>query len=222
MTGSADPWRSTRTPRPRGSAGRPAGSADARSPSIPPRAGMVSRASWWQPASASRKTAERRYSRSAPLMTTTPAIPPSYDHGAGDRPLLGETIGENFNQIATAHAHREALADLSTGRRWTYAELAGRSSRSRPGRLPAGPAAAARAHPADHHDHRTHRGKHQTPAPAAAQQQNRRSTSPNDWPAPSQRVHGESRRPGAEGGELLLRISLPGLPILCARLRLGR
>ena len=26
-------------------------------------------------------------------MTTTSAILPSYDHGAGDRPLLGETIG---------------------------------------------------------------------------------------------------------------------------------
>jgi hypothetical protein len=29
---------------------------------------------------------------------------PSYDHGASDRPLLGETIGENFNRIAAAHA----------------------------------------------------------------------------------------------------------------------
>ena len=56
-------------------------------------------------------------------MTTTSSMLPSYDHGANDRPLLGETIGENFNRIATAHADREALADLSTGRRWTYAEL---------------------------------------------------------------------------------------------------
>jgi fatty-acyl-CoA synthase len=56
-------------------------------------------------------------------MTTTPVILPSYDHGASDRPLLGETIGENFNRMATTHAHREALADRSTGRRWTYAEL---------------------------------------------------------------------------------------------------
>ena len=56
-------------------------------------------------------------------MTTTSAILPSYDHGASDRPLLGETIGENFNRMATTHAHREALADRSTGRRWSYAEL---------------------------------------------------------------------------------------------------
>jgi fatty-acyl-CoA synthase len=56
-------------------------------------------------------------------MTTTPAILPSYDYGASDQPLLGETIGENFNRVATAHPDREALADLSAGRRWTYAEL---------------------------------------------------------------------------------------------------
>jgi fatty-acyl-CoA synthase len=47
----------------------------------------------------------------------------SYDHGPGDRPLLGETIGENFDRMATAHAGREALVDRSSGRRWTYAEL---------------------------------------------------------------------------------------------------
>ena len=35
-------------------------------------------------------------------MTTTSAILASYDHGAGDRPLLGETIGENFHRIAAA------------------------------------------------------------------------------------------------------------------------
>ena len=56
-------------------------------------------------------------------MTTTPAIAPSYDHGASDRPLLGETIGENFNRIAATHADREALVDRPSGRRWTYAEL---------------------------------------------------------------------------------------------------
>jgi len=56
-------------------------------------------------------------------MTTTPAIAPSYVHGASDRPLLGETIGENFNRIAATHADREALVDRPSGRRWTYAEL---------------------------------------------------------------------------------------------------
>ena len=56
-------------------------------------------------------------------MITTPAILPSYDYDASDQPLLGETIGENFNRMATTHTDREALVDLSTGRRWTYAEL---------------------------------------------------------------------------------------------------
>ena len=56
-------------------------------------------------------------------MTATPAILPSYDHGASDRPLLGETIGENFDRMATAHAGREALVDRTSGRRWTYRAL---------------------------------------------------------------------------------------------------
>jgi hypothetical protein len=30
-------------------------------------------------------------------MTVTPL--PSYDHGASDRPLLGETIGENLDRM---------------------------------------------------------------------------------------------------------------------------
>ena len=47
----------------------------------------------------------------------------SYDHGAADQPLLGETIGENFARIAAAHAGREALVDRTSGQRWTYAEL---------------------------------------------------------------------------------------------------
>src|SRR6478736_5264328 len=56
-------------------------------------------------------------------MTRTAAIMASYDHGASDQPLLGETIGENFNRMAMTHADREALVDRFTGRRWTYARL---------------------------------------------------------------------------------------------------
>jgi acyl-coenzyme A synthetase/AMP-(fatty) acid ligase len=55
-------------------------------------------------------------------MTRTAAIMASYDHGAGNQPLLGETIGENFNRMAMTHADREALVDRFTGRRWTYAK----------------------------------------------------------------------------------------------------
>ncbi len=36
-------------------------------------------------------------------------------------PLLGETIGENLGRIASAHPEAEALVDVPTGRRWTYA-----------------------------------------------------------------------------------------------------
>ena len=55
-------------------------------------------------------------------MTRTAAIM-AYDHGASNQPLLGETIGENFNRMAMTHTDREAVVDRFTGRRWTYAEL---------------------------------------------------------------------------------------------------
>ena len=45
----------------------------------------------------------------------------SYSHGASARPLLGETIGENLGRVAAAHPDAEALVDVPTGRRWTYA-----------------------------------------------------------------------------------------------------
>jgi fatty-acyl-CoA synthase len=47
----------------------------------------------------------------------------SYGHGASVVPLLGETIGDNLRRIAAAHAERDAMVDVPTGRRWTYAEL---------------------------------------------------------------------------------------------------
>ena len=48
---------------------------------------------------------------------------PSYSHGASAVPLLGETIGANLRRIAATHPDREALVDVPTGRRWTYARL---------------------------------------------------------------------------------------------------
>ena len=38
-------------------------------------------------------------------------------------PLLGETIGENLARTAAAFPGTEALIDMPSGRRWTYAEL---------------------------------------------------------------------------------------------------
>jgi fatty-acyl-CoA synthase len=49
--------------------------------------------------------------------------PGSYSHGASGQPLLGETIGANLRRVAAAHPGREAVVDLPTGRRWTYAQF---------------------------------------------------------------------------------------------------
>jgi len=48
---------------------------------------------------------------------------PSYGHGTAATALLGETIGDNLRRIAAAHPGSEALVDVPTGRRWTYAGL---------------------------------------------------------------------------------------------------
>ncbi|MBB3050334.1 fatty-acyl-CoA synthase [Prauserella isguenensis] len=53
---------------------------------------------------------------------TAPALP-SYASGTSDVPLLGDTIGDNFDRTVAAHGDRDALVDLPSGRRWTYREL---------------------------------------------------------------------------------------------------
>ncbi|GII96655.1 AMP-binding protein [Sinosporangium siamense] len=47
----------------------------------------------------------------------------SYASGASAVPLLGDTIGENLERSAARFPDREVLVDVSTGRRWTYAEF---------------------------------------------------------------------------------------------------
>ncbi|MFJ2472122.1 AMP-binding protein [Streptomyces sp. NPDC087659] len=47
----------------------------------------------------------------------------SYTHGTGTVPLLGDTIGRSLARVIEAHPEREALVDVPSGRRWTYAEL---------------------------------------------------------------------------------------------------
>jgi fatty-acyl-CoA synthase len=49
----------------------------------------------------------------------------SYVSGTSDKPLLGDTIGDDFDRTVAAHGWRDALVEHATGRRWTYAELAG-------------------------------------------------------------------------------------------------
>ncbi|MBC7373156.1 MAG: AMP-binding protein [Frankiales bacterium] len=47
----------------------------------------------------------------------------SYRSGTSTRPLLGETIGATLRRVAAENPQREALVDVPTARRWTYAEL---------------------------------------------------------------------------------------------------
>ncbi|MFC9242615.1 AMP-binding protein [Streptomyces sp. NPDC057136] len=45
----------------------------------------------------------------------------SYAHGTGTTPLLGDTIGASLDRAVGAFTEREALVDVASGRRWTYA-----------------------------------------------------------------------------------------------------
>ena len=57
------------------------------------------------------------------MSEVTPLAQPSYSNGASSNPLLGETIGDNLRRIAVTYPTRDALVDVPTGRRWTYAQL---------------------------------------------------------------------------------------------------
>jgi fatty-acyl-CoA synthase len=53
-------------------------------------------------------------------------VPPgkkSYTSAAHGTPLLGDTIGENFDATAARFGDRDALVDIPAGKRWTYAGL---------------------------------------------------------------------------------------------------
>ncbi|GGU34457.1 AMP-binding protein [Nocardioides albus] len=56
-------------------------------------------------------------------MTETSSITASSARGDIGVPLLEETIGANFERTVARHGDREALVEIATGRRWTYAEL---------------------------------------------------------------------------------------------------
>ncbi|MGA9749290.1 MAG: AMP-binding protein [Nocardioides sp.] len=62
----------------------------------------------------------------------------SYAVGETTPALIEETIGENFTRIAGEHADREALVEVATGRRWTYAELDADVDRAARGLIAAG------------------------------------------------------------------------------------
>lgn len=57
-------------------------------------------------------------------MTAQPTIRNlSYSSGISDVPLLGLTLGDSLAAATAAHPERDALVDVPSGRRWTYAEL---------------------------------------------------------------------------------------------------
>lgn len=58
----------------------------------------------------------------APLEAERP-VEPSYASGTGTTPLLGDTIGRNLDRAVAAWPDREALVDVVSGRRWTYARF---------------------------------------------------------------------------------------------------
>jgi fatty-acyl-CoA synthase len=47
----------------------------------------------------------------------------SYAVGESEPALIEQTIGENFEATVVAHGDQEALVEVASGRRWTYAEL---------------------------------------------------------------------------------------------------
>ncbi|WET78848.1 AMP-binding protein [Amycolatopsis sp. QT-25] len=59
-------------------------------------------------------------------MPDVPAVQASssYASGISDTPLLGDTIGDDFDRTVAAFGDREALVDRAAGKRWTYDELA--------------------------------------------------------------------------------------------------
>jgi fatty-acyl-CoA synthase len=48
---------------------------------------------------------------------------PSYASGVSEVPLLGDTIGANLRRTVATYGGQEALVEVASGRRWTYAEF---------------------------------------------------------------------------------------------------
>jgi fatty-acyl-CoA synthase len=53
----------------------------------------------------------------------------SYAHGTTLSPLIGETIGSNFDRVAGSYPERDALVVPHQDVRWSYRELARRVAR---------------------------------------------------------------------------------------------
>src|ERR1700743_3585132 len=58
------------------------------------------------------------------MSETRPPLARSYASGTHSVALLGGPTGENFDRPVSRFGDREALVDVTAGRRWTYRELA--------------------------------------------------------------------------------------------------
>lgn len=72
-------------------------------------------------ASASSGTSGASDASSTPGTASAPGS--SYTHGTSTTALLGDTIGQNLDRALAAWPEREALVDVPSGRRWTYARF---------------------------------------------------------------------------------------------------
>ena len=70
---------------------------------------------------------------------------PSYAHGLGTKPLLGETIGANLERTAARHPEREAIVSCHQEQRLRYAEFDREVDRLARGLMAAGLATGDRA-----------------------------------------------------------------------------
>ncbi|MEU6534580.1 AMP-binding protein [Streptomyces sp. NPDC047000] len=61
---------------------------------------------------------------SGPTHGERPVAAVSYTHGTGATALLGDTIGADLARVVAAWPERDALVDVPSGRRWTYARFA--------------------------------------------------------------------------------------------------
>ncbi len=57
------------------------------------------------------------------MESTAPSPAASHAQGESTPALLEETIGANLRRTVAAHGDREALVEVASGRRWTWAEL---------------------------------------------------------------------------------------------------
>ena len=58
----------------------------------------------------------------SPAAPPVPAVP-SYASGISEQPLLGDTIGDNLDRTAALFPDRDAMVEVTSGRRWSYREF---------------------------------------------------------------------------------------------------